>query len=69
MPSDEAIRRRMMTHIVDRICRCRHKESQHQGPEELGGAQCLVCPEDGERGWLHPFILAEGRYLEELKED
>lgn len=40
------------------LCRCGHTLKQHQGPEGLGGAQCKVCPEDGERMWRHPFTPA-----------
>lgn len=37
------------------LCNCGHTEDEHQGQNELGGAQCLVCPEDGERSWRHPY--------------
>lgn len=38
------------------MCRCGHKQRDHQGPEALGGAQCKVCPGDSERSWRHSFI-------------
>jgi hypothetical protein len=37
------------------LCRCEHTRAQHQGPEGIGGAQCLICPGDEERAWRHPF--------------
>ena len=37
------------------LCECGHTENEHQGQDELGGAQCLVCPEDGESSGRHPY--------------
>lgn len=37
------------------LCNCGHPKEHHQGPGRLGGSQCLVCTEDGERSWRHPY--------------
>lgn len=43
-------------HPDDR-CNCGCPRSAHQDEQGLGGAQCRVCPEDGERSWRHAFRL------------
>lgn len=37
------------------VCRCGHTEEQHLSKEEYPEPQCKVCPEDGEKMWIHPF--------------
>jgi len=44
---------------LDDICNCGHPRRDHQGDEDLGRAQCKVCPGDDERSWRHPFTLAD----------
>lgn len=41
------------------LCRCGHREDQHQDDTGLGGAQCLACPGDEERSWRHPYTPKE----------
>lgn len=38
---------------------CGHRRGDHQGPEGLGGEQCLNCAGDEERSWRHAFQLPE----------